>query len=144
TPNWLDVALLFGLPNRGELKALKASVRNSARNSSRIRNDLNRDKLYSAGTRARTLLHSGSGLVISVNGFWITHATASLSLAQFCRLPVLLSIVHLLNQRLYEGFGSAGSTPVELAPITVMMPPGNQETIPDNCQPPKNARVTPL
>src|SRR5215510_8530725 len=109
-----------------------------------MRNALKMERLYSAGTRARTLLHSGSGVVTRVNGFWITHATGSLSLAQFSRLPVLLFMVQVLNQRLYEGLGSAGSIPVELAPLTVMMPPGNQDTIPEICQPPSMAPVSPL
>src|SRR5262245_4108504 len=143
-PNWLDVALLVGLPNRGELKALKASVRNSARNPSRIWNDLNIDRLNSAGTRARTLLHSGSGLVTSVKGLWITQAAGSSDPAQFWRAPVLLLIVQVLNQRLYDVLGSAGSTPVEFAPETEMIPPGNHDTIPDNCHPPRSARVAPL
>src|SRR5678816_3985348 len=102
------------------------------------------ERLNSAGTRARTLLHSGSGFVISVHGFWIPHATGSSALAQFCRAPVLLLSVQVLNQRLYEGLGSAGSIPVEFAPLAEMIPPGNQETIPDVCHPPRSARVTPL
>ena len=67
-PKTLDVALFVGLKNRGELNALNASVRNSAWNPSLILNDLKIDRLYSAGTRARTLLHSGSGVVISSGG----------------------------------------------------------------------------
>src|SRR3954469_18436168 len=101
-PNWLDVAPVVGVSNRGELNALNASVRNSARKPSRIRNDLKSDRLNSAGTRAGPLLHCGSGVVMRVNGFWITHATGSSALAQFCRAPVLLLIVQVLNQRLYE------------------------------------------
>src|SRR5260370_37055083 len=100
-PNWLEVAPLVGFPKRGELNALNASVLNSMRRPSLIRKDLNREKLNSAGTRVRTLLHSGSGVVISVNGFWMVHATGSLSLAQLWRRPVLLLRVQVLNQRSY-------------------------------------------
>src|SRR3982751_1711770 len=88
-PNWLEDAVFVGFPKRGELNALNASARNSARKPSRIWNCLNIDRLNSAGTRARTLLHSGSGVVIRVNGFWITQGTGSVALAQFCRSPVL-------------------------------------------------------
>ena len=88
---------MVGFPNRGELNALNASVRNSARNPSRIWNDLKSDRLNSAGTRARTLLHSGSGFL----GKFIGNAEID-DLADRARAETDPRIRHSLYRRVEE------------------------------------------